>query len=378
MRAVRAAGARVAAAAAGIRRRSGPAAATAAAVDDDDALDAYSRTVMSVVERVGPAVVSIGVRSGGVAGAGSGFIISSDGYAVSNHHVVGAVAGGGSGPGGGEVAVTLADGRQLAAALVGTDAATDLAVLRLHAPVAVPSAPLGSSANLRVGQLVVALGNPLGFTASVTAGVVSAVGRSIPGPGGRLIDNVIQSDALLNPGNSGGPLVDARRRVVGINFSVVAGGSGLSFSVPVDTLSWVASELIAHGRVRRGSLGIAGAAQPIPRALAAAAAATAAARGGGAAPPAAAPPLPPHPSAVLVAAVQPGGPAAIAGVRPGHLILALDGTPTPSVDDLYRLVGARRAGDTVMLTTLDPRAMAAANREVRLTEGPGSGGGAGG
>ena len=314
--------------------------------DDQAALDSYSKTIIGVVDKVGPAVVSIGVTSSfGGQGAGSGFIISSDGYAVSNHHVVGNVD---------EVAVVLTDGRHLTATKVGTDSATDLAVLKLNTGESLPTAALGTSADLKVGQLVVALGNPLGLHASVTAGVISALNRSIPGPGGRLIDNVIQSDALLNPGNSGGPLVDSRGRVVGINFSIVAGGSGLSFSVPVDTLSWVAGELISHGRVRRGYLGIYGAARPIPRNLAHAFH------------------LPDKPSssasAVLVAEVVPGGPADVGGVRPGETILALDGKWTPSMDDLYRLVARRRAGERVMLTVVDAGLRAASNKEVVLTE----------
>ena len=315
--------------------------------NEEEALDAYSRTIINVVDKVGPAVISIGVQGSlGQAGAGSGFILSSDGYAVSNHHVVGRAS---------NVQVLLTHGRQFTAQLVGTDPSTDLAVLKLNTEQSVPSVSLGSSADLKVGQLVVALGNPLGLHASVTAGVISALNRSIPGPGGRLIDNVIQSDALLNPGNSGGPLVDSRGRVIGINFSIIAGGAqGLSFSVPVDTLSWVAGELISHGRVRRGYLGIYGAARPIPRHLARSFH------------------LPDRPSssasAVLVAEVVRGGPADRAGIVPGETILALDGKFTPSMDDLYRLVARRKAGERVMLTVVDSRLSSAVNKEVLLTD----------
>lgn len=164
-------------------------------------MDSYSRTITSVVERLGPAVLSIGTLSEAGHGAGSGFIISSDGYAITNDHVVGRSH---------EIAVTLTDGRRMNAQLVGTDPSTDIAVIKLEAPQPLPTIPLGKSSNLRVGQLAVAMGNPLGFHASVTAGVVSAVGRSIRSLSGRLIDNVIQSDCSLNPGNSGGPLVDSR------------------------------------------------------------------------------------------------------------------------------------------------------------------------
>lgn len=250
----------------------------------------------------------------------------------------------------------LTDGRQLNATLVGSDPVTDLAVLKLQTDVSLPSVTLGASSSLKVGQIAVALGNPLGLHASVTAGVISALNRSIPGVGGRLIDNVIQSDALLNPGSSGGPLCDAGGRVVGINFSIVAGGAqGLSFSVPVDTLSWVAGELMAHGRVRRGHLGIYGASTPIPRHVALALHIPGAERPSTAA------------SAVLVTGLPQASPAAAAGVRVGEVILAVNGQWTPSLDDLFRHVSRRKAGERVMLTVLDAAGVPR-NKEVLLTE----------
>jgi S1-C subfamily serine protease len=304
--------------------------------------------------------VSVGTRSeAGAVGAGSAFLISSDGLAITNEHVVGRAS---------EVTVTLTDGRRLPASVVGADGPTDLALLRVHATSALPSLALGAGRRLRVGQLVIAVGNPLGFHASVTAGVLSAVGRSFRSASGRLIEGVLQSDAALNPGNSGGPLLCSRGRVIGVNTAVLAGAQGLSFSIPADTVSWVAGELIAHGRVRRGWLGVTGVAVPIPRPLARTLRMADSAD-----------------TAVAVLAVQEGSPAAAAGIAPRDVILLVDGHPTASVDDLYRRVAGKLPGERALLTVMSPpRADAygggggggGGSLEALLQEVAGGGGGA--
>ena len=297
----------------GIPARSSPdgtEARPAAAPRDGELLDAYSRAVISVVDRVGPAVVSIS-RGGEHGGIGSGFIIAPDGYLLTNSHVV---------RGARDLKVTLTDGRALAAQLIGDDPATDLAVLRAASP-DLPYARLGDSAGLRVGQLVIAIGNPLGFQSTVSAGVVSALGRGLRSPSGRLIDNVIQTDVALNPGNSGGPLVDSRGFVVGVNTAVIAMAQGLSFAVPIGTAQWVVPQLMAAGRVRRGYLGIAAQRRPIePRVVRALGLATAA--------------------GVEIASVEASGPAAAAGLRAGDVIVALGEQPVATVDDLHRLLAS--------------------------------------
>src|SRR5437867_10712703 len=222
---------------------------------DAEALDAYSSAVISVVEVVGPAVVSISVGRtprGGTGGAGSGVIVTPDGYVLTNSHVV---------HGGRDLEATLMDGRTLGAVLVGDDPATDLALIRLH-DTGVPSATLGRSESMRAGQLVVAIGNPFGFQSTVSAGVISALGRSLRSGTGQLIENIIQTDVALNPGNSGGPLVDTRTRVIGINTAIIRMAQGISFAIPIDTAKWVVGELLARGRVRRAYLGIVGQARP--------------------------------------------------------------------------------------------------------------------
>ena len=304
-------------------------------VDDSEALDAYSRTVVGVVEKVGPAVVKISVVQRGVArtprgpvpyeapGAGSGVIIAPDGYVLTNSHVVHEAV---------NLAVTLEDGRTLPARLVGEDPATDLAVIRVDAA-GLPSAVLGDSDRLRVGQLVVAIGNPLGFQATVTAGVVSALGRSLRSQSGRLIENVIQTDAALNPGNSGGPLVDSRGQVVGINTAIIQGAQGICFAVPVNTARWVTGLLIRDGRVHRAFLGIIGEARPLnPRV----------AREHGL----------PGLTGVGVAQVVPGSPAEQTGLRVGDVIVSFDGSPVRTIDDVHRLLTDVAIGTAARLEIL--------------------------
>jgi S1-C subfamily serine protease len=298
-------------------------------IDDVEILDAYSRAVVSAVEAVGPAVVSVSVgrnRSGGQVGpggAGSGVIIAPDGYVVTNDHVV---------HGAGRLEATLTDGRTLDAVVIGEDPSADLALIRLSGA-DLPIAKMGASATLRVGQLVVAIGNPLGFQSTVSAGVVSAVGRSFRSRTGRLIENVIQTDVALNPGSSGGPLVDSTGRVVGINTAIIAMAQGLSFAIPIDTATWVIGELLSHGRVRRASLGLVAQTRPLDRALGRRLSISAA-------------------HVVEIVAVEPGGPAAVAGLLAGDWILAVNDHPIPTVDALHRRLAATTIGVPVALTML--------------------------
>ncbi|HXF83368.1 MAG TPA: trypsin-like peptidase domain-containing protein [bacterium] len=299
-----------------------------------EALDAYSRAVVEAVERAGPAVVSVAVarsvperfRRRGfeeVRGAGSGVIITPDGYVLTNSHVV---------SGSRRIEVGLQDGRTLEAEVVGDDPHSDLAVVRLH-EAGLPSAELGDSARLRVGQLVVAIGNPLGFQATVTTGVVSALGRALRARSGRLIENVIQTDAALNPGNSGGPLVDARGRVVGINTAVIMGSQGICFAIPVNTAKWVTAQLIRNGRVRRAYLGISGQQVTLDRQLALEYGLT-------------------GQSGVRIVDVQPGTAAERAGLRPGDVLVGLGGAPVPSPDELQRLLARHEVGAPVTIEIL--------------------------
>jgi S1-C subfamily serine protease len=276
--------------------------------EDADLLDAYSRAVVGVVDRVGPAVVSIsrGTRRG-QAGSGSGVVFAPDGYVLTNAHVA---------AGAQELTLGFTDGSTAAGHVVGFDHTTDLAVLRTGGRA--PSvAPFGNSAGLRVGQLVVAIGNPLGFSSTVSAGVVSALGRTMRARDGRAMENIIQSDVALNPGNSGGPLVDSRGTVVGVNTAIILGAQGLSFSVPIDTAKWVVGELMSAGRVRRGWLGIAGQNRPIERALA---------RRLGLE----------HAGGVEVGGFDERGPAATSGLRRGDIVVALGENRVASVDDIHR------------------------------------------
>ncbi|MFL5929336.1 MAG: S1C family serine protease [Gaiellaceae bacterium] len=285
-------------------------------VDEQGALDAYSQAVIAVNERLAPSVANL--RSG--RGGGSGVVISRDGFIVTSAHVVERSP---------RVVASFVDGRELEAEIVGSDPLSDLAVLRAHADDLVP-AELGDATKLRVGQLVVAIGNPHGFAGSVTAGVVSALGRSLPTRAGRIVDNVIQTDAALNPGNSGGALADGRARLVGINTAVA--GVGLGLAVPVnDATIRIIGSLMSDGRFRRAYLGIAGGTRPLPPRLA---------RELG------------RRAGVEVVEVVPGSPASAAGLRPEDLIVAVDGELVEKVDDVQRLMVGDRIGETVALDVL--------------------------
>ncbi len=299
---------------------------------DHVALDAYSRAVIDAVERVGPAVVHIAVygkpeRDGALRpprGSGSGVIIAPDGFVLTNSHVVhGAHA----------IEVMTKDGRVLPARLIGDDPDTDLALVRVDPDVSLPHAKLGESKRLRVGQLAIAIGNPLGFEASVTAGVISAVGRSLRAQSGRLIDDVIQTDAALNPGNSGGPLVTASGDVIGINTAMINGAQGICFAVASNTAQFVVGQLIRHGRVRRSFIGLSGQNVDLPRRLARYHNVEQA-------------------RAILVAGVEESGAAWRAGLRAGDLVIAFDGKVMTGIDDLHRELTAERVGQAVTVTVL--------------------------
>ena len=294
--------------------------------DDRTLLDAYSRALTSVVDRVGPAVVRVeriadGNDRGG--GVGSGVVIAGDGLVLTNSHVVG---------GTGRVRLSFAGGGQAEARVLGDDPDTDLALLRTELPAGTPAAALGNSKALKRGQLVVAIGNPLGFESTVTAGIVSALGRSLRATSGRLIDDVIQTDAALNPGNSGGPLVSTAGEVVGINTAMISRAQGICFAVASNTAVFVLGEFIAHGRVRRAHIGIAAETVPLPRRLSLAA-------GAGA-------------RAVRISEVEPRGPASTAGLLAGDLILSVDGVAIEGADDLIRLLGADRIDRDITLALL--------------------------
>jgi S1-C subfamily serine protease len=295
--------------------------------EDQALLDAYSRAVIDVVERVGPAVVRLDVTSDQErrrGGTGSGVIVAPDGLVLTNSHVVGGAA---------RVSATTVDGRSLTARVVGDDPDTDLALVRVDAPVTLPAAPLGNSKLLKRGQLVIAIGNPLGFESTVTTGVVSALGRSLRARSGRLIDDVIQTDAALNPGNSGGPLVSSHGEVVGINTAVIMGAQGICFAVASNTASFVLGELVRHGRVRRAHIGIAAQQFALSRRRRHAASLT-------------------QESAVMVASIEPGSPAERAGLNAGDVILALDGMAITGADDLIRVLAGDKIGRTVELEVL--------------------------
>jgi S1-C subfamily serine protease len=308
---------------------------------DVELLDAYSRAVTSVVDAVSPAVVSVSVRqrtpSGGEGprGSGSGILIAPDGYLLTNSHVV---------QGASSLEVMLADGESRPARLVGDDPSTDLALVRAVGD-GMAHATLADS-SLRVGQLVIAIGSPLGFHSSVSTGVVSSPARALRGRDGRLIENVIQHTAPLNPGNSGGPLVDSRGVVVGINTAIIAMAQGIGFAVSSGTVRWVVPQLFAHGRVRRAWIGIAGGDCPVARSVA---------RFHGL----------PLERAARVAGVEENGPAGRAGILPGDRIVAIDGTPVGGVDDLHRFLSEWPIGRAVSVTLLRGRE----KRDVQVVPG---------
>jgi S1-C subfamily serine protease len=318
-------------------KQSTAAAPSRAASVDAEALDSYSKAVIGVVKRVGPAVVQIGVTKvvagrgyGGIMphqaeGAGSGFIFTPDGYILTNSHVV---------DGASRISVTLADGKDLVGQLVGEDPATDTAVIRVASPNGdkFPVATLGDSDRLQVGQLVVAIGSPAGLQGTVTTGIISALHRTLPGYGRRLIEDIIQTDAAVNPGNSGGPLVNSVGEVIGINVAILQQTQGLSFAIPINTVRWVAAQLMRDGEVRRAVIGIAGQegvlVQSLRRTL--------------------------HlekETAVEVVQVVNGGPADRAGISPGDVIFRLDGTAVATVEDLRRYL-ERLANNTAVKVAL--------------------------
>jgi S1-C subfamily serine protease len=303
--------------------------------EDQALLDAYSRAVIDAVDRVGPAVVGLRVHNGeangrGRGGTGSGVVVAPDGLILTNSHVAGA---GSTASGTTRIEVTTPDGQHLTARLVGDDPDTDLALIRIVEPVTLPAALLGDSKKLKRGQLVIAIGNPLGFESTVTTGVVSALGRSLRSRTGRLIDDVIQTDAALNPGNSGGPLVSSRGEVVGINTAVIMGAQSICFAVAANTASFVLGELVRHGRVRRAFIGVAAQHTPIPRRLRHAAGIA-------------------QDRAVMIATVEPNSAAARAGLKVGDILLGLAGAVIAGADDLVRLLTGETIGRDVSLDIL--------------------------
>jgi len=303
---------------------------------DDQLLDAYSKAVTAAAEKVSPSVVNIEVAqrldhqypSSARAPAerrasGSGFVFTPDGFILTNSHVVHRAS---------ELGITLSDGRRFAAQLIGEDPDTDLAVIRINAGGFVP-ADLGDSKSIRVGQLAIAIGNPYGFQCTVTAGVISALGRSLRSQSGRLIDDVIQTDAALNPGNSGGPLVNSRGEVIGVNTAVILPAQGLCFATAINTAKLVAGLLIRSGKIRRGFIGVAGQNVMLPRRL-----------------------VREHEiafaSGVLVISLEPAGPASRAGLEKGDVIVAYGNAPVASIDDLHRQLTEEQLGRGVKLTIL--------------------------
>jgi len=305
-------------------------------------LDSYSRTVTSVAEQVSASVVRIEVQGAPqpaqqgrpgpgqrrppgqeAGGSGSGFVVTPDGYVLTNSHVV---------SGAKRITVALLDGQRAAASLVGDDPDTDLAVVRIDAPALVPLA-FADSAALRVGQVAIAVGNPYGFDCTVTAGVVSALGRSLRTKSGHLVDDVIQTDAALNPGNSGGPLVDARGRVIGVNTAMIMPAQGICFAIAANTASFVMGKLIHEGRIRRAYLGVAGQNVPLHRRVVRFHAL-------------------PNETGVFVVSVEPDSPAGRAGVRDGDLIVAYADKPIAGIDDLHRMLTEEQAGVGASVTVI--------------------------
>ncbi len=295
------------------------------AQQDDALLDAYSKAVVHAAEEVGPSVVNIEVRrrDGQRQGSGSGFVITPDGFILTNSHVVHNAE---------RLEVTLADGRRPDAHLVGDDPDTDLAIIRAYAPNLRP-VRLGDGSKIRVGQVAIAIGNPYGFQCTVTAGVVSALGRSFRANTGRLIDDILQTDAALNPGNSGGPLVNSRGEVIGVNTAVILPAQGICFAIGIDTAKFVTAWLIKEGKIRRSYIGVGGQNVPLHRRLVRHYQL-------------------PVSSGVLAISVSPGSPAARAGVREGDVMVAFDGQPVPSIDALHKLLTGDRIGVGSKLTVV--------------------------
>jgi len=285
--------------------------------DDSALLDAYSKAVVHASEQVAPSVVNIEVhkKDGKRQGSGSGFVITPDGFILTNSHVV---------SGADKLEVTLQDGRRPDAHIVGDDPDTDLAVVRVYAPQLRPG-QLGEAKGIRVGQLAVAIGNPYGFQCTVTAGVVSALGRSFRANTGRLIDDIVQTDAALNPGNSGGPLVNSRGEVIGVNTAVILPAQGICFAIGIDTAKHVAGWLIKEGKIRRSYIGVGGQNVPLHRRLIRHYQLNAS-------------------SGVLVISVSPGSPASLIGLREGDVIIEFNGQPIPSIDALHKLLTGERIG----------------------------------
>ena len=292
---------------------------------DGELLDAYSEAVVGAAERVGPAVAHIEVElaQGRRSGAGSGFAFTPDGLLLTNSHVVSKAR---------RIRATFADGLSRDADLIGDDPHTDVAVVRIGAS-GLPTTQLGVSRSVRVGQLAIAIGNPYGFQHTVTAGVVSALGRSLRSVSGRLIDDVLQTDAALNPGNSGGPLVNSKGEVIGINTAIIPMAQGICFATAIDTVKWVAVQLLRDGKVRRSHLGLAGANQPISRRVA---------RHFDL----------PNEAGVRVESVERGSPAAKAGLEPGDRIVALNAAVVNGIDDLHRALNADLIGVPVDISVL--------------------------
>jgi S1-C subfamily serine protease len=292
---------------------------------DQALLDSYSQTVSSVISRAGPAVVHVAIeRKGRADGMGSGLVLASDGLVMTNSHVV---------SGAGAIRLLMADGQQAQARILGNDPHTDIAVLRADTHLQAPALGFADSGKLTQGQIAIALGNPLGFDQTATAGIVSATGRSLRAETGRLIDDVIQTDAALNPGNSGGPLVNSRGDVIGINTAVIRGAQGICFSVASNTALDVLSQVLRYGKVRRASIGVEAAQTEIPRHIARASGVT-------------------QSTGVRVMKVLQAGPAAHAGIIAGDLIVALDGEPVLGIDGMLKLLNHTRVRNEVKISLL--------------------------
>ena len=286
--------------------------------------DAYSNAVISAARRVGPAVVKIDAAGEKGHGSGSGFLFTHDGFLLTNSHVIHGAA---------ELSASFSDGRRFGVQLIGDDPDTDLAVARIHSAHAIEPAVLGDSRTLEPGQLVVAIGNPYGFQSTLTAGVVSALGRSMRSRSGRLIDGVIQTDAALNPGNSGGPLVSSRGEVIGVNTAIIQAAQGICFAIPIDTAKYVARRLISEGRIRRGRLGVAGQTVPLPRKVVRFYEL-------------------PRETGLLVVGIEPRSPAQASGLREGDVITSVAGAVVDGPDALQRLLAERPVGQPVPIQVL--------------------------